>query len=863
MLDNFLATMLLAFPTKQVHVTVLENKTVNTFVTKLPNKVCQIFDASADSEAIRMFTKQLKEMYRSGRDNPSQDCSPREIVVIAGFEKRDRNFDRLMDDLHEIIENGRRAGIYFAVVLSKDITEYDWKDQDANDFVQYFTPYSTILTDKKDNDGNPIPDYDLLRRDADVPTDDGVKPGTLADLVIEYLTKGASTVPNKVYEGIENGELYKNNPIKSLDDQPRSDVGKLVVPVAQTDSGDVMNMRLDDGDYRFYFILGRSGSGKSFTLHTILTNLMLKYGPEAVEVILMDFKSGGVELNYYKDVPHVSSLLVNGADKQVAYEILLSLKNAMKERGQFFQKSGESTISRYNKYAVRNGLPEMKHIVLLADECQHLFTVEDPSSEDNIITMLAREGRTYGIHMVLATQTLEGIQLPKGALKQFSDFFFMACNDDDVQKCEVSDRDVQKQVGSLSKGELIYCHRGSDPVHGYVYNYFGKNGVYRDKTHESLVSRRFSRPEKKQFYFNATQSYQFDNQEKEHLFKAAKSGLRPVPLAVLGKNLSVNAQTLYAKMGNSFGANLLILGINDRLQAERVLWNAMVSLYDSSRAIKKEARFYIVPNIPEDVDANAIAFHEARMEFLRNFSQKEGVELVDEMERGSIIEQVAATVRGRMALVETDRKALENLADIFLVIPNQQLFNTQMSRRPKGLPSLDSDMPVPQIAEEKPAAARAMNTDDIGFEGLVMPGSGQEPSAASPDFMGIDVSIFDTHSPATPAREFSAGSPGRDLDEELRTILEDGPTAKVHVLLQSTSPNKIYAEDAMREKEMTKCFVDIVFLRMPSTDCAYLPVDNRIIEKLSDEPQSLRAAAYNSQRGGVRTIIPFDLPAIE
>ena len=46
MLDNFLATMLLAFPAKQVHVTVLENRTVNSFIGNLPEKICQVYDLS-------------------------------------------------------------------------------------------------------------------------------------------------------------------------------------------------------------------------------------------------------------------------------------------------------------------------------------------------------------------------------------------------------------------------------------------------------------------------------------------------------------------------------------------------------------------------------------------------------------------------------------------------------------------------------------------------------------------------------------------------------------------------------------------------------------------------------------------------
>lgn len=862
MLDNFLATILLAFPPKQVHVTVLENRTVNSFVTNLPDKICQIYDASADTESIRLFTRHLKEMYRAGRENPAPDCCPREIVVIAGFERRDRNFTRLMDDLHDIIENGRRAGIYFAMVLSKDITEYEWNDADANDFEQYFTPYSTILTEKKDKQGNPIPDYNLLRRDADVPTDEGDKPGSLAELVTAYLEKGASTVPNKVYEKIENGELYNGKPIMTLDEQPRKDAGKLVIPIAQTDGGDELCMRLDDESYISCFILGRSGMGKSFTLHTILTNLMLKYDPSVVEVLLMDFKPGGVEMNYYKDTPHVSSLLVNGADRQVAGEILTSIMKEMDRRGELFQKYDVSSIGRYNSHAAKNGLEQMKHIVLLVDECQDLFKVENPNSDTNIVTDIARKGRSYGIHMILATQTLQKTDIPGDALAQFSDFLFMGCKEDDVMKCEINNRDVQKQVGQLVKGEVIYCHRGSEPVHGYVYNYYGKKGEYRDKTRESLLSRRFSRPAKKQFYFNASQTYLIDKEEMRLLSETANSGLKAVPMAVLGKNLSVKADTLYSKFGTMDGANLLVLGANELLQGERVLWNAMLSLYECNKSLRKDARFYILPNIPEDVDADARNAHLSRMSMLKDFANRPGVMLADEAERLEIIERVAATVRARQQLAETDRSAVKGFDSIYLVIPNQQLLYTKMARTPRGLASLDGDMPSTAPAFESPAQsqpAQNMEVDSLGFEGLVMPGQGQDSATSAPDFMSIDFGSFGATEPSSPTP--GAAKPGRNMDEELRYILEYGPSVDVHVLLQSSAPDKIYAEDAMREKEMTLLFNDIAFLRMLQASSMSLPVDSRVIERLSADPKSLRAVAYNGSRGD-RTVVPFDFPVL-
>lgn len=857
MLDNFIATMLLAFPVKDVHFTVLEQRTINTFVNELPAKICQVFDAGADSEAIRSFTRQLKDMYRAGRDNSSPDCCPREIVVIAGFNKKDRVFSDLMENLNEVIENGKRAGIYFVIVLSKDITEYDWKDTDANNFEQFFTPYATILTNKKDNAGNSIPDYRLLKRDADVETDEETKSRTLADLIASYVKKETETIPNKVYELIENGQLYNARPITELAKQTKKDANQLVIPIASNDDGETINLRLDSKDHIFCMILGASGSGKSYTLHDILTNLMLKYDPATIDVILMDFK--GVELEFYKDVPHVSRLMVNGSDQQLVKEILDSISREMDSRTDICQKYGVANIQDYNAIASKQGLDQMKHIVLLVDECQDLFKAEGKNNTRDLVTDIARKGRAFGVHMILATQTMTGFEIPKDAVAQFTDFIFMRCNESDVEKCNIKSNALGYDVQNMNMGELIYYHQGN-VAHGYTFDYAGPKKIYRQKTIENLRSSRFPKPAKPQFYFNSTQIFNFDEKERKALIKVAESGLKTAPMGALGKNLSVSGDSLYVKFGRTDGANLLILGTNDLLQGERVLWNAVLSVYDCCKAVREKARFYILPNIPEDVDSKARESHIARLEMVQKFATRPGVNLVDEDERLEMIEMVAATVRGRHQLAETDKKAVNELDNIFLVIPNQQLINKKMGKRPKNQDSLDGNLPA--LSHETPSAKPSVNSpaDTLGFEGLVMSDSQSETTSA-PDFLSVDFDSFNTNSTGSGNNNVSAGNPGRDYDEELRYILEYGPTVKVFILLQTEGPDKIYGGDSMREKEMTLLFNDIVLLKMLSAASMSLPVDSRVIEQLSSNPNSLRAVAYHTTRGE-RTIVPFDIPKL-
>lgn len=862
MLDNFVATMLLAFPTKKVHITVLENRTVNPFITSLPDSVCKILDIHSSFEDIRNFVRTLREKNRSGRNTIAEPCCPQDIVVLAGYDVNDRVFKDLFVDLDDVIKEGANAGIYFAVVLSDNISCYrDENNRWNTPLFEYFNIYSS-LTDSQNNLA-----LDFLRQKAIITSEEDGKdrPAILEDLIVDYIKNMSKVVPNKVYEKISDGTLYNNAPIKDLANQPKSDIDSIVIPIGETAEGTTVNLKLNAVDYISYFILGRSGMGKSFTLHTILTNLMLKYDPSVVDVILMDFKPGGVEMNYYKNVPHVSKLLVNGADKQVAKEILQSIMKEMDRRGEIFQDNDVPSINRYNDYARRNGKPQMKHIVMLVDECQDLFKVESNSNGTNIVTDIARKGRSYGIHMILATQTLQNSDIPGDALAQFSDFLFMGCKEEDVVKCEVNDRDVQKQVNSLQKGEVIYCHRAAQPAHGYVYNYAGKNDIYRNKTHDALLSDHFSKAGNDQFYFNASQIYKVGNDELDRLVQKCMSGFNSVPMGILGKNLSISGEPLYSNYKRGNGSNVLIMGINNRLQAERVLWNNVLSSYYACHKTGLRFQFKVFTTFPEFVDEEARSDNDHRLRLVRQFCRLKNVDAIEEDERNEMLESVAATVHYRMDLKDKDRSAVKGLDEIFLVMPNHQLCYTDLERMTRGLQPLDKVQSLDNVQHSNvtgSASEKSMAmTDSLGFE---MPNFGnfEEPEQKpNPGFMAVDLG-FGSSQPLTSVQNntvgYTAGRPTK-LCEELRYILSNGPSVGVHTIIQTDSPKSVFSDGDLRLSEMQMFFNDIVMLRLLQAGNMSLPVDSRMVENLSDNVKSLRALVYNKERGA-NTIIPYNFP---
>ena len=139
---------------------------------------------------------------------------------------------------------------------------------------------------------------------------------------------------------------------------------------------------------------------------------MLKYSPEDLQFYLLDFKLGGVEFNRYKKSKHVKALLVDNSDLQITLEILRDIDKQMRVRGKKIQAAGVGNIEEFNKKAKENNEMRMPQILFVADECHVMF---NPTVGNNhklfqemseIIVRIAKEGRSQGVHLIFATQTL-------------------------------------------------------------------------------------------------------------------------------------------------------------------------------------------------------------------------------------------------------------------------------------------------------------------------------------------------------------------------------------------------------------------------------------------------------------------------
>ena len=164
-------------------------------------------------------------------------------------------------------------------------------------------------------------------------------------------------------------------------------------------------------------IAGATGSGKSVTIHAIITSLLYRNTPENLKFIMIDPKR--VELTLYNKIPHLLTPVVTEAKKAI-----LALKWAAKEmdrRYDILESESVRDIESYHKNILAPAvkklddeeraeleaagkIPEtLPYIVIVIDELADIMQAY-PRELESAIVRLAQMSRAVGIHLIVSTQ---------------------------------------------------------------------------------------------------------------------------------------------------------------------------------------------------------------------------------------------------------------------------------------------------------------------------------------------------------------------------------------------------------------------------------------------------------------------------
>lgn len=153
-------------------------------------------------------------------------------------------------------------------------------------------------------------------------------------------------------------------------------------------------------------ICDHSGSGKSNFLHVLIQNLAFYYAPDEVQLFLLDYKEG-VEFNAYTDPILEHARLVSVASSVgFGMSFLSWLCKEMQKRAELFKQFKVKDLSDYRKHE------KMPRLIVVIDEFQVLFSDnKSTKAVEGHLNTLLKKGRSYGVHLVLATQTMRGTDI--------------------------------------------------------------------------------------------------------------------------------------------------------------------------------------------------------------------------------------------------------------------------------------------------------------------------------------------------------------------------------------------------------------------------------------------------------------------
>lgn len=342
-------------------------------------------------------------------------------------------------------------------------------------------------------------------------------------------------------ELLDENMLFSGNSIKGL---------KFPIGYTTSGSGEVF-LEIDDRTPH-YLVGGTTGSGKSNLLHNLIMSACWNYNPEELSVYLLDFKEG-VEFSRYSDplLPNASLVAVE-ADTEYGITVLDHLLAEQEKR---FRKFKLSRCKDIQAYRTSNPMEIMPRILVVIDEFQVLFAGATKDLAIEKMTMLAKQGRACGIHIILSTQSLRNLDI-SSFIPQFGGRIALKCSAEDSKYIlggittnneAAAEIEIPFAILNVTQGSIAGNIKFAVPE--------AKTELIEQKIKEIQQACVKSRIETKPKIFEG-QRLPYISLEKYKEFISEGQ-------LILGQLMDYNAKPLYLKFQKKAENNLLICGHDD------------------------------------------------------------------------------------------------------------------------------------------------------------------------------------------------------------------------------------------------------------------------------------------------------------
>jgi hypothetical protein len=530
----------------------------------------------------KVIQKYLRNEYGSIQEYnevAGEVAEPFRVVVVANFPAGFN--EHAARRLASIAQSGPRCGVY--LLLSQDQREPLPPGITPAELEQY----STILSWREGKLAWEDPDFGPLPLALDAPPSGDRLTALLHEIGAKAKDASRVEVPFEVVAPAESSQ-WSESTAEGID-----------VPLGRVGATKLQYLRLGRGTSQHALLAGRTGSGKSTLLHALITNAALRYRPEELELYLIDFKKG-VEFKTYAahHLPHARVVAIE-SEREFGLSVLQRLDSEMARRGELFRAAGVQDVAGYRGAAPDQPMPR---VLLVVDEFQEFFVDDDKLAQEAALLLdrLVRQGRAFGIHILLGSQTLGGaFSLARSTLGQMAVRIALQCSEADAHLILSEENGAARLLSR--PGEAIYNDANGliEGNHFFQVVWLGEQRreryLERIRALESAGGDGRPRP---QIVFEGNVPAELASNPKLVAALAAPApSMMPKALhAWLGDAVAIKDPTA-AAFRRQAGAHLLVVGQNDEAALAMTV-GAVVGL--AAQLPPEGGRFLVLDGTPDD-----------------------------------------------------------------------------------------------------------------------------------------------------------------------------------------------------------------------------------------------------------------------
>ena len=525
--------------------------------------------AEAKAAAVNLVQEKLTHKYNSlqdyNADAGSKLAEPYRFIFISNFPAGFTQ--RAIETLLSIINTSSKSGI--SVILNIDHEELG-KHRDLDKIIFTDTPLS-VLTPKKIVN---VPSQKFLNKNFHLIPDNQIT--SRAHEIIRAANKQALLLQNRT---IDVEEFYSSSPYIY-----KSDKG-IHIPIGLVGKDKPCLLTLGEEKSGHHVLIGgATGSGKTVLLHNIIVNGAWQYSPEELIFYLLDYKEG-TEFKLYDNLPHVHILSME-SNRPFGLSALQYLQQEIERRGKLFKKQG---VAKIQDYRSKKG-EKLPRILVIIDEFQVLLKGHDRLSAQGaeMLDDISRRGRSFGVHMLLSTQTLSEVNLKNSTLSNIAIRIGLRMSDTDSAK--LFHRENTTAATLKKPGEAYY-----NAAHGQSESNLRFQVAYLDT---GKIEERIDRLEKSDAGENIQHRYIFDGQHYLPLQKhriedfiklnSSKSKRLYADLGIAEPGY-ISQKLVSLRLRRQFSSNVLMIGDSP----QDVIGLSLLMLYQLVMQSTNNSRFYI------------------------------------------------------------------------------------------------------------------------------------------------------------------------------------------------------------------------------------------------------------------------------